>query len=365
MAAAEARHAELFRTLLHQQGRPPSEAARAGRELGALEGLLARIRTLRAAVQEAEELAQMAADPAEDPELRAAAAEDLAVAAAPRRDALRREVLAVLLDSDGGDGAGAASGCILEVRAGTGGEEASLFAMDLFRMYERYAARCGWAADVLSIAESETRGYKEASMAVSGNGSFARLRFESGVHRVQRVPSTEKSGRVHTSSASVVVLPEADEVPADVELRAEDVRIDTYRSGGAGGQSVNTTSSAVRMTHVPTGVTVAMQDERSQHQNRAKAFKVLRARLYDLERQKRAASRSQLRQNQIGSGDRSERIRTYNFPQGRVTDHRVGLTLHSLESVLAGEDALDAFVDALTAQRELEGMRSLLHDMPD
>eukprot|EP00850_Spirogloea_muscicola_P018620 SM000172S03093 [mRNA] locus=s172:188832:190889:- [translate_table: standard] len=339
----------------------------------------------------------MAADPAEDPELRAAAAEDLAAEAAPRRDALRREVLAALLDSDGGDGAGAASGCILEVRAGTGGEEASLFAMDLFRMYERYAARCGWAADVLSVAESETRGYKEASMAVSGNGSFARLRFESGVHRVQvgrrlslppllvllasssscvmfdrsfgpsagvqRVPSTERSGRVHTSSASVVVLPEADE--ADVELRAEDVRIDTYRSGGAGGQSVNTTSSAVRLTHVPTGVTVAMQDERSQHQNRAKAFKVLHARLYDLERQKRAASRSQLRQDQIGSGDRSERIRTYNFPQGRVTDHRVGLTLHSLGSVLAGEDALDAFVDALTAQRELEGMRSLLHDLPD
>uniref|UniRef100_A0A0A0KPV3 Peptide chain release factor domain-containing protein n=2 Tax=Cucumis sativus TaxID=3659 RepID=A0A0A0KPV3_CUCSA len=244
---------------------------------------------------------------------------------------------------------------ILEVRAGTGGDEASLFAMDIFKMYERYAQKKGWKFEVVDITESDLKGYKEAIAAISGAGVYGRLKFESGIHRVQRVPVTEKAGRVHTSAISVAILPQADEV--DVELKNEDLRIDTFRSGGSGGQHANTTNSAVRVIHVPTGLTVTIQDERSQHMNKAKALKLICAKLYEMERRRIQSSRSKLRSEQIGSGDRSERIRTYNFPQGRVTDHRVGITDHSIEEVMQGEN-LDIFVDALLLQQEMDAIAS-------
>ena len=236
---------------------------------------------------------------------------------------------------------------ILEVRAGTGGDEAALFAADLLRMYQRFADKHGWKFEIMSVAETGIGGIKDASVEISGRGVFARLKYESGVHRVQRVPETESGGRIHTSAATIAVLPEAEEV--DVQLEDKDIRVDTYRAQGAGGQHVNTTDSAVRITHLPTGIVVQQQDEKSQHKNRAKALKILRARIYDAEREAQASARAEDRKNQVGSGDRSERIRTYNFPQGRVSDHRINLTLHKLDKVLEGE-ALDEIVDALTAE---------------
>ncbi len=235
---------------------------------------------------------------------------------------------------------------ILEIRAGTGGDEAALFAGDLFRMYERYAASQGWKVEMISGSASEAGGFKEVVANVAGKGVFAKLKFESGVHRVQRVPTTESSGRIHTSAATVAVLPEAEDV--DINLRAEDLRIDTMRASGSGGQHVNTTDSAVRITHLPTGIMV-VQSEKSQHKNRDKAMKILRARLFDMEREKINSERSENRKSQVGSGDRSERIRTYNFPQGRVTDHRIGLTLHKLDAILAG-DGLSEMVEALITE---------------
>ena len=236
---------------------------------------------------------------------------------------------------------------ILEVRAGTGGEEAALFAADLFGMYQRVASRLGWRFEVMEISDTGIGGYKEATANISGQDVFATLKFESGVHRVQRVPETETGGRIHTSAATVAVLPEAQDV--DIEVNETDLRIDVFRASGPGGQSVNTTDSAVRITHLPTGIVVSQQDEKSQHKNRAKAMKILRARLYDAERAKQQAERAASRKGQVGSGDRSERIRTYNFPQGRVTDHRINLTLYKLDKILAGE-ALDEVIDALLAE---------------
>lgn len=235
-------------------------------------------------------------------------------------------------------------GAILEIRAGTGGDEAGLFAADLFRMYELYAVIHGWKFEVLEFSESGIGSIKEASASISGKGVFARLKFESGVHRVQRVPETESSGRIHTSAATVAVLPEAEEV--DVQIEEKDLQIDTYRASGAGGQHVNKTDSAVRITHIPTGTVVAVQDERSQHKNRAKALKILRSRIYENERMKLESSRSESRRTQVGSGDRSERIRTYNFPQGRVSDHRINLTLYKIEKIMDGS-ALDELIDKL------------------
>jgi peptide chain release factor 1 len=235
---------------------------------------------------------------------------------------------------------------ILEVRAGTGGDEAALFAAELFRMYQRYAEAKGWKFEVMSFTDTGLGGCKEASASINGRGVFARLKFESGVHRVQRVPATETQGRVHTSAATVAVLPEAEEV--DIVIHEKDLRIDVFRSSGPGGQSVNTTDSAVRIVHIPTGVTVQQQDEKSQHKNKEKAMKVLRARLYDAERQKLDNERSAARKEQVGSGDRSERIRTYNFPQGRVTDHRINLTLYQIDDVMIGK--IDEFVEALIAE---------------
>ena len=240
---------------------------------------------------------------------------------------------------------------ILEVRAGTGGDEAAIFAGDLFRMYQRYAAFKGWRVDVISASEGEHGGYKEVVANIFGAGAYAHLKFESGVHRVQRVPATEAQGRIHTSAATVAVLPEAEEV--DIQINDADLRIDVYRSSGPGGQSVNTTDSAVRITHLPTGLVVAQQDEKSQHKNKAKALKILRARLYERERQRLADERSATRRGQIGSGDRSERIRTYNFPQGRVTDHRINLTLYKLDQVMEGA-ALEELVQALMTAHQAE-----------
>lgn len=260
---------------------------------------------------------------------------------------LELELQILLLPKDEADERNA----ILEVRAGTGGDEAALFAGDLFRMYQRYADLRHWRFEIMGISENTIGGLKEASVAISGPNVFSRLKFESGVHRVQRVPATESSGRIHTSAATVAVLPEAEEV--DVQIEDKDLRIDVYRASGPGGQSVNTTDSAVRMTHLPSGIVVTQQDEKSQHKNKAKALKILRARLFDLERQRADLERSEARRNQIGSGDRSERIRTYNFPQNRVTDHRISLTVHKLDRVIAG-DMLDEVIDALVNQDKAE-----------
>jgi peptide chain release factor 1 len=244
---------------------------------------------------------------------------------------------------------------MLEIRAGTGGDEAALFAGDLFRMYQRYAENKGWRVDLISASPAELGGYKEVVASVTGPGVFARLKFESGVHRVQRVPVTESGGRIHTSAATVAVLPEAEDV--DVHIDDKDLRIDVYRSSGPGGQSVNTTDSAVRITHLPTGLVVIQQDEKSQHKNKAKALKVLRTRLYELERERLASERAGARKSMVGSGDRSERIRTYNFPQGRVTDHRINLTLHRLPEILEGN--MDELLDTLIAEDEAERLASL------
>ncbi|WP_375207501.1 peptide chain release factor 1 [Hyphococcus sp.] len=251
------------------------------------------------------------------------------------------------------------SSVILEVRAGTGGDEAAIFAGDLFRMYQRYAQLQGWKVEVLSASESDKNGYKEIQASIFGDGVFAKMKFESGVHRVQRVPETETQGRVHTSAATVAVLPEPEDV--DIEINEADLRIDVFRASGPGGQSVNTTDSAVRITHIPTGVVVSQQDEKSQHKNRAKAMKILRARLYEAERARAEAERAAARKGMVGSGDRSERIRTYNFPQSRVTDHRIGLTVHNLDEVIRG-DGLDPIVEELRAQDRADRLAAMQED---
>ena len=261
----------------------------------------------------------------------------------PREAELEHELQVMLIPKDAAD----ARDSIIEIRAGTGGDEAGLFAADLFRMYQRYAELKSWKVEVMSASSTGIGGYKEIIASITGKNVFSKLKFESGVHRVQRVPETESSGRIHTSAATVAVLPEVEEV--DIEIKDNELRIDTYRASGPGGQSVNTTDSAVRITHLPTGLVVTQQDEKSQHKNRAKAMRVLRARLYEYERQMQLEERSADRRSQIGSGDRSERVRTYNYPQGRITDHRIGLTLHKLDKVLNGE-GLDELVEALTTE---------------
>ncbi len=287
-------------------------------------------------------LVEMLADPATDPEMKALA-EDERTLAEERLEAVEQELRTLLLPRDATD----ERNVILEVRAGTGGDEAALFAGDLLAMYRRHASLAGWRFELLEGAETELGGIKEAVAQISGDQVYARLKFESGVHRVQRVPKTETQGRIHTSAATVAVLPEAEEV--DLEINEQDLRVDTFRSQGAGGQHVNTTDSAVRITHLPTGVVVSCQEEKSQHKNRAKAIKILRARLLDAEQQRRASERAEARKVQVGSGDRSERIRTYNFPQGRITDHRINLTLYKLDRIIAGE-RLDELIDALVAE---------------
>jgi peptide chain release factor 1 len=300
--------------------------------------------------QELDALAFMMEDEAADAELKTMAADELA----ELRDKLEvaeRRLAVALLPKDAADERSA----ILEIRAGTGGDEAALFAGDLFRMYQRYADGRGWRVELMSASAAEMGGYKEVVASVTGQGVFARLKFESGVHRVQRVPVTESGGRIHTSAATVAVLPEAEEV--DVRIEDKDLRIDVYRSSGPGGQSVNTTDSAVRITHLPTNTVVIQQDEKSQHKNKEKAMKVLRARLYEAERERLASERAGTRKSMVGSGDRSERIRTYNFPQGRVTDHRINLTLHRLPEIIEGQ--MDELVGALIAEDEAERLAAL------
>ena len=307
-----------------------------------MEPIVNAIGELRNAQSEAGDLAELIADPETDDEMKSIAQQEFQdlTGLVPE---LEKKLQVMLLPKDVADDKNA----ILEVRAGTGGEEAALFAADLLRMYQRYADKHRWKFQIINLSDTGIGGIKEASVEISGRGVFARLKYESGVHRVQRVPETESGGRIHTSAATVAVLPEAEDV--DVEINDVDLRIDTYRAQGAGGQHVNTTDSAVRITHIPTGIVVQQQDEKSQHKNRAKALKILRARIYDAEREAQANARAEDRRNQVGSGDRSERIRTYNFPQGRDSDHRNNLTLHKLDRVLEGE-SLDEIVDALTAE---------------
>jgi peptide chain release factor 1 len=284
-----------------------------------------------------------------DEEMRAMAKEELA-SLEERLSALEREIHVLLLPKDRDDD----KNVVIEIRGGTGGEEAALFAADLFRMYSRFAERESWRVDILDANETGIGGYKEIVFRIEANGAYSKLKFESGVHRVQRVPVTEAGGRVHTSAATVAVLPEAEDV--DVEIRAEDLKIDTYRSGGAGGQHVNMTDSAVRITHLPTGIVVTCQDERSQIKNRAKAMQFLRTKLYDLELRKQQDAMAAERKGQVGSGDRSERIRTYNFPQNRVTDHRIGLTLHRLDQVIEGD--LYELIEGLSMADQAEKMKN-------
>ena len=314
------------------------------RELAGLEEVTAAIREYRREAAELVGLDAMLGEAGLDAEMRDLADEERRAGQA-RVDALARTLQLALLPKDAADEKSA----ILEIRAGTGGDEAALFAGDLFRMYQRYAEGKRWRVEIVSASEGTAGGFKEIIAEVEGAGVFARLKFESGVHRVQRVPDTETQGRIHTSAATVAVLPQAEEV--DIQVNEADLKVDTMRAQGAGGQHVNKTESAIRITHLPTGTIIFVQDERSQHKNRARAMALLRSRLYDMERQKLDAERSADRKSQVGSGDRSERIRTYNFPQGRLTDHRINLTLYKLDKVMTGE-ALDEVVDALTTEHQ-------------
>ena len=319
----------------------------ASRDYAELEPVAKSAAEVQAMREEIAGLAEMLADP----EMKAMAEEELE-ALKKRLPEAERQLALAMLPKDAAD----ARPAMLEIRAGTGGDEAALFAGDLYRMYERFAAENGWKVEPVSMNAAEVGGFKEIVANVTGNGVFAKMKFESGVHRVQRVPVTESGGRIHTSAATVAVLPEPTEV--DVSIDDNDLRIDIYRSSGAGGQHVNTTDSAVRITHVPTGIVVAMQDERSQHKNRDKAMKVLRARLYEQRREEAHGAEAEARKAMVGSGDRSERIRTYNYPQGRVTDHRIGLTLHKLDEVLAGT-GLGELTDALIAEDEAKRLAAM------
>ncbi|MBU3076851.1 peptide chain release factor 1 [Sphingomonas sp. XMGL2] len=350
IAAIEARRDELGNAMA-APGLAPERFVSLSREYAELEPVAAAAADVRRLRAEAASLTQMTRDA--DDELRALAAEELTENQGRLAEAERHLAIS-LLPRDAADERSA----ILEIRAGTGGDEAALFAGDLFRMYQRYADSRGWRVELISASQAELGGYKEVVASVTGQGVFARLKFESGVHRVQRVPATESGGRIHTSAATVAVLPEAEEV--DVQIDDKDLRIDVFRSSGPGGQSVNTTDSAVRITHLPTGLVVSQQDEKSQHKNKAKAMKVLRARLYELERERLASARAGARKSMVGSGDRSERIRTYNFPQGRVTDHRINLTLHRLPEIIEGQ--MDELLGALIAEDEAARLANLDQD---
>jgi peptide chain release factor 1 len=347
IAAIEARRDEL-QAMMATGDLPSDKFVAVSKEYAELEPVAAAAGEVRRLREEAASLTEMSRDG--DPELRAMANEELRENEVALEKAEHALALS-LLPRDAADERAA----MLEIRAGTGGDEAGLFAGDLLRMYTRYAERQGWKVEMISASTSEAGGYKEVVASVAGKGVFAKLKFESGVHRVQRVPVTESGGRIHTSAATVAVLPEAEEV--DIEIRNEDLRVDIYRSSGAGGQHVNTTDSAIRLTHIPTGLVVIQQDQRSQHKNRDKAMQVLRTRLYELERERLASERSGARKSMVGSGDRSERIRTYNFPQGRVTDHRINLTLHRLPEILEGE--MDEMIGALVAEDEAERLAAL------
>jgi peptide chain release factor 1 len=336
------RHAALERDLA--AALPAETYVKLSREFAELAPVVEAVRSYRAAKRELDDLTSLIADPTTDPEMRSIAEAERPQVEA-RRVELERQLRLALVPKDAMD----ERNVILEIRAGTGGDEAALFAGNLFRMYERYAAEQGWKVEIVTASEGSMGGYKEIVAEIRGRGAFAKLKYESGVHRVQRVPDTEASGRIHTSTATVAVLPEAEDV--DVAINDTDLKIDTLRSSGAGGQHVNKTESAVRVTHIPSGIIVMMQEDRSQHRNRAKALAVLRTRLYDLQRQKQDAARAAERRGQVGTGDRSERIRTYNYPQGRVSVHRINQTLYKLPQILEGE-ALGEIIDALVAENQ-------------
>lgn len=345
-----ARHEEL--SSLMSSNTPPTADAfvKMSREYSDLTPIVESINEMREAQAELDDLQLMINDPDSDPEMREMV-EDEHRELQAKIPELARKVQFLLLPKDEAD----TKNAILEVRAGTGGDEAALFAADLFRMYQRYAETRGWKLEIMSMNEIGIGGIKEVIASISGKDVFARLKYESGVHRVQRVPVTESGGRIHTSAATVAVMPEAEEV--DVQIEDKDLRIDVFRASGPGGQSVNTTDSAVRITHLPTGIVVSQQDEKSQHKNKAKGMRVLRARIYEQQRQKLDDERSAARRSQVGSGDRSERIRTYNFPDRRVTDHRIGLTLHQLDSILNGD--LDVVVDALMTEDQAQKLAEI------
>ena len=336
------RHEELSARLAEGVSGP--DFAILSRELADLNDIVDAIRAWRQSQEELAGVDAMLADPALDAEMRELAEMEKGEAQTRVED-LEQQIRIALLPKDAADEGGA----ILELRAGTGGDEAAIFAGDLYRMYERYAQAKGWKVELLSASEGTAGGFKEVIASVSGRGVFAKLKFESGVHRVQRVPATETQGRIHTSAATVAVLPEAQDV--DIDINEADLKIDTMRAQGAGGQHVNKTESAIRITHLPTNTIVFVQDERSQHKNRARAMGLLKARLYDMQRQKLDSERAADRKSQVGSGDRSERIRTYNFPQGRLTDHRINLTLYKLDKIITGE-ALDDVIDPLITEHQ-------------
>jgi peptide chain release factor 1 len=341
-----------YETLSHLLGQPKlitkqeeyQKAAREYAELGKVVDLYRRLKKLEEEIKGSQHL--LADD--EDEEMKRLAKEELN-RLAQEKEKVEEELKMALLPKDPND----EKNILLEIRAGTGGEEAGLFAGDLFRMYSKFAERQGWRMEILSRHYTGVGGFKEIIALIEGKGVYSRLKFESGVHRVQRVPVTESQGRIHTSTVTVAILPEAEEV--DVQIDPNDLRIDIFRSSGPGGQSVNTTDSAVRITHLPTGIAVSCQDEKSQHKNKAKALKILRARLMDKAQQEKQMEISEKRRNQVGTGERSERIRTYNFPQGRVTDHRIGLTLYQLESILEGE--LDEIIGALTTHYQAGALK--------
>lgn len=343
------RHKELSDRLA--SGISGEEYVKCSKEYSEIEPIAEQINSYKKKLSDIAGVQEMLQDPELDSETKEFAEEELRTLQDEMPN-LEKKMKIALLPKDEADKKNA----ILEVRAGTGGEEASLFAADLFSMYQRYAEIRGWKFEIITISEIGIGGYKEASAVISGQGVFSRLKFESGVHRVQRVPQTESSGRIHTSAATVAVLPEAEEV--DVKIEDKDIRIDTYRASGAGGQHVNTTDSAVRITHIPTGVVVMQQDEKSQHKNKAKALKILRSRIYELERQALEQERASSRKTQVGSGDRSERIRTYNFPQGRVSDHRINLTLYKIDEIMRGGE-LDELVDALISDDEAKRLAEI------
>jgi len=338
-----ARHASLENELLGQVN--SEKYVQITRELSELKPLIEAVKAYRAVQAELAGAETLISDPATDAEIRSMAEAERETLVAKRAE-FEQKIRVALLPKDAMDD----RNVMLEIRAGTGGDEAALFAGDLFRMYERYAAKQGWKTEVISMSEGSKGGLKEVIAEVHGRGVFAKMKFESGVHRVQRVPDTETQGRVHTSAATVAVLPEVEDV--DIQIRDDDLKIDTMRAQGAGGQHVNKTESAIRITHIPTGTIVFVQEERSQHKNKAKALAYLRTKLYDTQRRKLDAERAAERKGQIGSGDRSERIRTYNYPQGRVTDHRINLTLYKLPAVMEGD--VDELINALITEHQAE-----------
>ena len=342
------RYAEIEARMASDAGASFAKLAKEYAELGPIVAKAREVLSMRADIQN---LTSMSSDMAADAELRAMAGDEL-VELKRRLPEVERELSILMLPKDAADSGSA----LLEIRAGTGGDEAALFAGDLFRMYQRYAQLQGWQFEVMSESESDLGGYKEVIVSVNGAGVFAKLKYESGVHRVQRVPATEAQGRIHTSAATVAVMPEAGDV--DIDINESDLRIDVYRASGAGGQHVNKTESAVRITHIPTGVVVAMQEEKSQHKNKAKAMKILKARILDAERERQDRERAADRKEQVGSGDRSERIRTYNFPQGRCTDHRINLTIYELDQVMQGL-SLGKIIDALISDDQAKKLAML------